>query len=170
MHRCTNTHTRSWHGNTLVQPADFLVRTLISVVVTSEGCYSTARHLDTHGIFHYCVSESVCVCVRVRVHARCALGVGGRCHRRQYLLRVKLISFSWMDHKFRCLWRCCMSSLTYMIQNTHACMYVPHTSTQTTCVHCKIHAFTWENEVICDHANSRQPLRGSGGLLGLISN
>lgn len=33
-------------------PADFLVRTLISAVVTSEGGYGTARHLDTHGILH----------------------------------------------------------------------------------------------------------------------
>lgn len=59
-------------------PADFLVRTLISVVVTSEGCYSAARHLDTHGILHYCASKSTCVraCVRLDVHARCLLDVG----------------------------------------------------------------------------------------------
>lgn len=88
MHMCAqmyqHTHTHSsiqmWHGNTRLLPADFLVRTLIFVVVTSEGCYSTARHLDTHGIFHYCVSETmyVCVCVRVCVYTRCACG--GRCH------------------------------------------------------------------------------------------
>lgn len=87
-----HTHARSctqmWQGNTRMLPADFLVRTLISVVVTSEGRYSTARHLDTHGILHYCVSESMCVCVTVYVLARCALGVGGRFHRRQHLLRV----------------------------------------------------------------------------------
>lgn len=80
--------TQMWQGNTRMLPADFLVRTLISVVVTSEGRYSTARHLDTHGILHYCVSKSTCVCVRVCVLARCALGVGGRFHRRQHLLRV----------------------------------------------------------------------------------
>ena len=62
-----NTHScaQTWHGKTHMLPADVLVRTLISVVVTSEGCYSTARHLDTHGILHYCVSKSTSVCVRV---------------------------------------------------------------------------------------------------------
>jgi len=71
MQQDTHTHThfraQTWRANTGMLPADLLVRTLISFVVTSEGRYSTARHLDTHGILHYCVSKSMCVCVRVHV-------------------------------------------------------------------------------------------------------
>lgn len=47
MHKCGVIKTH-------MLPADFLVRTLISAVVTCEGGCGTARHLDTHGILHYC--------------------------------------------------------------------------------------------------------------------
>lgn len=78
MHKCGEIKTH-------MLPAELLVRALISTVVTFEEGYSTARHLDTHGILHYCESKSTRVRVGERerqtenacVFVRCPLGVGG---------------------------------------------------------------------------------------------
>lgn len=65
---CTRAHTHVHKCGVIkthMLPADFLLRTLISAVVTSEGSDGTARHLDTHGILHSCTSQSTRLCVRV---------------------------------------------------------------------------------------------------------
>lgn len=130
-----NTHTqvhtqRGATRDTHARLQTLQVGRLISAVVTSEGCYSTARHLDTHGILHYSVSKLVCVSARVsvvRVHASCpsrcvwgawGKGEGGGCHRRLHVLRVSHQLFLDGPQRFRRSWRCWMSLLTYMMHNT----------------------------------------------------
>lgn len=126
-----NTHTqvhaqRGATRDTHARLQTLQVGRLISAVVTSEGCYSTARHLDTHGILHYSVSKLVCVlvCVSVvRVHASCPLRcvwgwVGEGCHRRLHVLRVSHQLFLDGPQRFRRSWRCWMSLLTYMMHST----------------------------------------------------
>lgn len=146
VHRCANTHVyKCGMVKTHTPPADFLVRTLISVVVTSEGCYRTARHLDTHGILHYCVSKStcvsVCVCSRVCVHTRCPLDVGGRCHQLfldgpQVQMFVAMLDVRYWPtwyriHKYMDAQHTCMQTCVWLLQDS--CIHLGEWSHMWSC-------------------------------------